>query len=253
MSLGYPVGIVEDGNVRDGQLAVWDGVQTVPVRRARVMPDVDSAVLALTGGFASTPDHASLDVSGPLWLALDAAADNWASGAIQNFVAKWQTTGNQRQYRLRNSGTGIIIAEISTLGSDTISFLLANPGFAAGTRHAIAVLVVPDNGSDQRTATLFTADTLAGPFTQLGTTVIQAGAISIVAGTFQLNVGAFAIGSQPFAGLVYGAQVVDGVPGFGGTLVANPDFWAQTPGATSFTDSTGKVWTLNGNAALVAP
>jgi hypothetical protein len=36
-------------------------------------------------------------------------------------------------------------------------------------------------------------------------------------------------------------------------VVADPDFSAQTPGAPSFADSTGKTWTLAGDAAITDP
>jgi len=39
--------------------------------------------------------------------------------------------------------------------------------------------------------------------------------------------------------------------GIAGTAVADPDFTAQTHGATSFNDSTGKTWTIHGDAKLV--
>jgi len=51
------------------------------------------------------------------------------------------------------------------------------------------------------------------------------------------------------AGTVYAVEVRNGIDG---TVVANPNFSGQKPGATSFTDTAGRPWTLNGSALITA-
>src|SRR5690606_28125049 len=70
----------------------------------------------------------------------------------------------------------------------------------------------------------------------------------IHAGTATLAIGAFNTGTVPLDGVVHSVEVRDGIDG---TLVANPDFAAQPHGTTQFTDGTGRVWTVRGNARIV--
>lgn len=96
---------------------------------------------------------------------------------------------------------------------------------------------------------------------QLGTTITTAGAIvQGVTGSLFAEVGSVNNGSaQVFSGRIYNAQIwrdlltVDGsnhLVTSGATLVANPDASVVTPGSTSFVDSTGLTWTVNGNSRI---
>jgi hypothetical protein len=78
-------------------------------------------------------------------------------------------------------------------------------------------------------------------------TSTQVGTTSIYSGAGPLYVGLRAGGIPGFRGRYHALQVRNGI---NGTLVANPVFSAQTPGITSFVDSTGKTWTLGGVASI---
>src|SRR5690606_35105418 len=81
--------------------------------------------------------------------------------------------------------------------------------------------------------------------------VVNSGTTSLHSGTAALTVGAGGDSGTTgaIAAKVRAVQVRNGIDG---TVVANPDFSAETPGTTSFADSTGKTWTVNGSAAIEA-
>ncbi|MFE7517631.1 hypothetical protein ACFU8I_41350, partial [Streptomyces sp. NPDC057540] len=105
-----------------------------------------------------------------------------------------------------------------------------------------------NNGAGGWTATFFTAETIAGPWTQLGDPVTGAGVTSIFNSTTPLKVGDATnlLYSKP-SGEIHAFELRNGI---GGTVVANPSFTAQTPGAATITDATGKVWTVAAAGAI---
>src|SRR5690606_38387705 len=56
-------------------------------------------------------------------------------------------------------------------------------------------------------------------------------------------------GVASFAGRVLAARIIDGDLATG-TEVANPDFTAQTAGATACVDAAGRTWAVNGTAEI---
>jgi hypothetical protein len=89
---------------------------------------------------------------------------------------------------------------------------------------------------------------MAGPWTQLGSPVVQAGTTSIANTATALKVGdATNFAFTDALGRIYKAEVRSGI---NGTVVAAPDFTAQTPGITGFVDSAGRTWTVNGAASI---
>jgi len=199
-----------------------------------------------SGAYASTPDHASLDITGDLDLRWFGFTRNWAT-TQRSLVAK-SATGNV-SFRLVIDTEGDPRLIWTTDGSTLIQQQSGTPLPATTSTTAIRATLDVDNGSSQRVITFYTGPTLAGPWT-VHTTHTVAGVTSVFPGTAPLEVGSASGGtSQQFDGTVYGAEVRNGI---GGTVVANPDFTAQTVKATSFADSTGKTWTVNGNATIVA-
>jgi hypothetical protein len=101
------------------------------------------------------------------------------------------------------------------------------------------------------TVTFYTASTISGSWTQLGTAVVS-GATSLQAGTGGITVGYStawddSFGYQALQGRIYAFELLSGI---GGTAVASPTFTAQTAGATSFTDAQSNTWTVQGTATL---
>lgn len=199
-----------------------------------------------SGNFATSPDDASLDVTGDLDLRARIAPDDWTPSADQAIVAKSNPAGNQRQYHLVLRSTGALRLTWSTDGTSggtTDADSTVATGFADGSTHWVRATLATATG----TVKFYTSDD-GVVWTQLGSTLTYA-PTSIFAGTAPANVGARSGGvTDVFAGLIYSAQIRSGIDG---TVVADPRFDQQPLGTTSFTDSTGKVWTINGTAVIV--
>lgn len=207
-------------------------------------------LVASANSFASTPDTASLDITGDIDLRADFIADNWPPLADSTIVAKYNDDTNNRSYRLDLLATGQVRITVSSTGLNALSHSSTIPAPATiGQRIAVRATLDVDNGAGGRTATFYTASTLTGNWVQLGSPVTIAGTISIFSGNAPLEVGG-RVGAtrNPFAGRVFQAQVRTGI---NGAVVAWPRFIDQTPGTTNFVDSTGKTWTVAANAAIV--
>lgn len=197
--------------------------------------------------YVSTPDAAALDIVGDIDIRFDADLNSWREG--MEMVTKWTDTGNQKAYRFNLNPEGTMSLGWSADGTANTRDVSTSPVPILSGRIAVRGVLDVNNGAGGRTTTFYTAPTLAGPWTQLGNAITTTGVVSIFSSTAILavldNPNASIYGSI-IHGKVYGAQVYNSV----GTLVANPDFTAQTDGATSFVDSTAKTWTLNGSVSL---
>lgn len=221
-----------------------------PVRRDTAGSQVASGLVSpgSSGDYASTPDDASLDITGDIDLRAWVVPADQSSGSTQAIVSKYETTGNQRSYALQFGSGGLLNLLWSTDGSSSTSKSSTVPPQIPAAGLAVRATLDVNDGSSQHVVTFYTASSLDGPWTQLGSAVTTAGTTSIFAGTAPLEVGSRIGGTSNMAGLIYAAQVLDGIDG---TVVANPDFTAQTPGDTSFSDDAGLTWTVNGNAEIV--
>jgi len=195
------------------------------------------------GAFASTPDHASLDIVGDIDLRCEFVINSYPL-LNMGMVGKWNATGNQRSYLLRYTPFG----NSATLFWSTAGISSLNSAFATAIDNFGALRKTLDvvNGTDRHIAT-YTAPSIDGPWTLINNTVV-AGTTSIFAGTAVASVGAQGDGSDPFFGRITRAEIRNGIDG---TVVANPDFRNLAPGTTSFVDGTGKTWTLQGTAKVV--
>lgn len=240
----------------DGQLDdfEWFDGQTNHYRVTTVDP-APGMLLDGTGDYASTPDDASLDIAGDIWLAAYARADDWASGSAQNLPAKYRTADNERAYEFQVTASGELHIFWSTDGSTfesatstvDITDLVSN-----GEWLALGVHLDVDDGSGGWVVTFYTAPALGGPWTQLGDAVDNSGGgtTSINNSAAPLEVGRRPGGGQEFAGIIGAVEVRSG--DMSGTLVADPDFTSQPSGTSSFDDDAGRTWTLNGDAEIVS-
>ena len=98
-----------------------------------------------------------------------------------------------------------------------------------------------------RTSAAFAAPSGVGLGTQYATETV-AGNTAIFNSTAVLGIGsADGATSEGFAGRITRAQVRNLIDG---TIVANPDFRNLAPGTTSFVDSAGLTWTVQGTARV---
>jgi hypothetical protein len=191
--------------------------------------------------YASTPDHASISITGDIDIRIDAALRSWRAATTLIYKA---SGASQKSYTLQLNADGTVSLVWSTTGANdvTATSTAVVPPSTTGRKALRATLDV-NNGSGGYTVTFYTSDTLSGSWTQLGDAITTtSGTTSIFDSTAELRVDA----SVDHV-VYYGAEVRSGI---GGSAVANPDFTAQTDGATSFTDGAGRTWTLQASAEL---
>lgn len=219
--------------------------------RGRLSVPGTVAYLQLDGNAAntaSTPDHASLDITGDLDLRWEGEADWYAPGA-QMLIGKWGDAGN-RSYHLRLED-GSLYLQVTRDGTSGPFSFRPLPGLP---RHAaVRGVLDADNGAGGFTMRLYWATTVAGPWTQLAgdstlpdPVTIHTSTAPLVIAPEQLVVSSN-IPRHPVAGRVHRAEVRNGIDG---TLVAAPDFTAQAAGTTAFVDSAARTWTLSGTAVI---
>ncbi|MFJ8146051.1 hypothetical protein ACIQ6R_13355 [Streptomyces sp. NPDC096048] len=200
------------------------------------------------GSAASTPDHASLDITGDLDLRWEGEVD-WYKPGSQMLMGKWTSAPGNRSYNLRVQD-GRLYMHVSTTGTNGLWGVWTMPALP---RHAaLRGTWDADNGAGGWTARVYWAETLDGPWTQIGGDVVTtSGTAPVFSGTAPLSVAPSQLDvtppREPMAGRVYKAEVRSGI---GGPIVANPDFTAQAAGTTAFTDGTGRPWTLSGAAEI---
>ncbi|MFG2899521.1 hypothetical protein ACGFZH_20870 [Streptomyces zaomyceticus] len=200
---------------------------------------------------ATTPDTAALDITGDIDIRFDASLDRWVTPLgtqPTDLAGKYNTTGNQRSWMLQER-QGRIYFEWSPDGTATVGATsTVAPAVPPSRRMAWRATLDVNNGAGGWTAVFYTAETIAGPWTQLGAPVTGVGVTSIFNSTTLLKVGdATNLGYSKPSGEVHAFEVRNGI---GGTAVANPDFTAQTSGAATVTDATGKVWTIALNGSI---
>jgi len=192
---------------------------------------------------ASTPDAAVLDITTNLDIRWEGEAD-WYAPDAQILIGKWGAPG-QRSYHLRLQD-GLAAVHVTTDGTGGA---FAGRPLPVLPRHAALRGTVEVGAS--WTIRLYWAESMDGPWTQLGETAVVAGAAPIFATTTPLTIAPEHLDASPprraVAGRCYRAEVRDGIDG---TVVASPDFTAQPDGTTSFADSAGRTWTVTGDAAI---
>ncbi|MEU7962360.1 hypothetical protein AB0D09_02655 [Streptomyces sp. NPDC049097] len=201
---------------------------------------------------ASTPDAAALDIVGDIDIRVDATLSNWttytADLSTTQLIGKLSLAAGTKSWVL-GTRSGAAYFEWSSDGSASLSASSTVPfPVPASSRLALRVTLDVNNGASGRTVTFYTAPTIAGPWTQLGDQVVQAGITSLFNSTTALRVGrATDVNFTQPIGRIHKAEVRSGI---NGTIVAAPDFSAQTVGATSFVDAAGLTWTVTDPAAI---
>ncbi|MFG2900983.1 hypothetical protein ACGFZH_28340 [Streptomyces zaomyceticus] len=204
------------------------------------VPGVES-YLSLPGASfsgAETPDHASLDITGDLDVRVEAESENWNSG-LHALIGKWGTVG-QQSYRLQVD-QGWIYLLWSADGTTALFESKQLPTLPR--RCALRATLDVNNGAGAYTCEFFTAPSLDGPWTSLGT-VVDGTPTSIFNSTTVAKLAGYTTG---FTGRAYRGEIRSGI---GGTVVAAPDLRALTPGTTAWTDSAGRPWTVIGSASV---
>jgi hypothetical protein len=118
-------------------------------------------------------------------------------------------------------------------------------------RTALRVTLDVDNGASGRTARFYVSGTIGGTWIQVGADIVIAGTTSIKTNDARLRVGGNPgdVIHDPFPGRLYAFQLRSGI---NGTVVANPVFTGLAEGATGFTDSVGRVWTIGAGGRVTS-
>lgn len=216
--------------------------RNTPIRASVNMGKTRFAALAgETGGVFFTADSAQQDITGDLDVRLDCYLRQWRK--LAGLVYKWGDP-SQRSYFLQLNADGTLTLFWSTTGANSLSSTSTQQvPFTTGHYSVRATLDV-NNGSSGNTVTFYWGTGgVDGTWTQLGDAVTTSGTTSIFNSTSAVAVDAGA-GVAANGNEVYAAQVRSGIAG---TIKANPDFTAQTDGATSFTDSVSALWQTLGS------
>jgi hypothetical protein len=190
----------------------------------------------------TTPDTGSLDITGDIDIRVDLAPDAWTGIGL---AQKYQLAGDQRSWffymaglqpRIRWSPDGTVAA-VREVNATALAPVVD------GQRRAIRVTVDVNNGAGGTTVTFYTAATIAGPWTQLGSPVTSPGTTSFFASSAPvLLADANGLAVVKPAGKLYGFQLRNGI---NGTLVADLAGDDTEPGpGTTFSDGAGRTWTV---------
>lgn len=216
---------------------------------------------AYDGAEISTTDKGVLDVIGDIDIRIDVEPDNWRTGINQVLASKLFTAGSppQQSWFLALLKSGKVYFLWTADGS---TYRAAQSPVSAGSsgRLALRVTLDVDNGGGGCTATFYTAPTITGTWTALGTPQNFGGTTSIYSSSSPIEIGDFnnATGRgstfanyNPFVGRIYSFELRNGIAG---TLVAKMDATAQAPGTTSWSDglATPNTWTVSASAAITA-
>jgi len=241
-------------NNRDGRFSPrnpvgpWYGQfgRNTPLRLS--LPD-DSTCLRLEDdatGYAWCPDRASLHIAGDI----EVQVDMQMSGYTRSLLISKGSTAAGQSWNLGVDDDGTLRF---TWFPDGVTSMVLNSTLPIPLgRIAVKATLAVSTG----TATFYTAPTIAGSWTQLGTAVVK-GATSIFVSTAPLQIGANADLITPWltgraarvgmTGKVFAAKVLSGI---GGSVVASPVFAGLPPGTAPFADAQGNLWAFAGPAEI---
>lgn len=217
--------------------------RNTPLRVSVAQSSTYLRTYGVTLGDARTPDTAALDILGDIDVRFNGTISNLFGAPLgtTELMGKLSTvSGKSWMLGVRDD---YLYFEWSADGTNSLS-AISNAPIPVEADGTLSVRVVLDvnNGLGGYTVTFYSQPVWGGPWTVLGSPIVTtAGTTSIFNSGAQLRIGdASNIAFTPARGRIYHAQVYNSA----GTLVANPDFTIQTPGATSFVDSTGLTWSV---------
>jgi hypothetical protein len=224
--------------------------------RVRKAPASDGYLLLSgeTGGI-STPDSANLSITGDIDIRVDVQLDR--VDLQQGLCCKWNGLIDDRAWNLRLNADRTLTFKWSANGVAVIAkSSTAAATIPASGRIALRVTLDVDNGAAGNDVKFYTATTIDGSWTQLGSTVTTGGVTSIFNNAAAVEVGTDSnVSESPFEvhdmlGRVYGFELYQGIAG---TVRADVDLDDEEAGAASFADGQANTWTVAGDASIVDP
>lgn len=239
------------GSVQERPTSSYDGLTKV----ATVSPNWNAQYLDLPGtsdNYASTPDSAAVSITGDIDIRVKAQLVDWSTTAVKVFTAKNGASGN-RSFYFHTFEDGLLFdwyangVDFNRLQSDSLAGVIADNAIAW-----VRVTLDVDNGADGRTGRFYTS-TDGETWVQLGSDITSVGVTSIFDGTAPFELGGRASDGvgQWLDGKIYYAELRNGIDG---PVVAkfDPLNDGGKIGDTSFTSSTGEVWTINQSGSPAA-
>lgn len=219
--------------------------RNTPVRVS--VPGTESYLDVPTGdGQCSTPASPDIAITGDLDVRVDATGDwyRWApKGVSQSLIGQLPTADTgQWSWALMIGVAGDLRMYWSENGSEV---WYVNCPVPAGLERAVfRGTIQVDNGLGGSRATLYTGETINGPWTELAVYDTDTPVPIYTDSTADLQLPVTDL-PEALHGQIHQAEVYND-----GELIAAPDFRSLTPGAESFTDSAGVDWTVTGDARI---
>jgi hypothetical protein len=230
------------------------GVAPVGAVYANYGPTVADSAPAGTQVWA---DHITFqDTSPPVDLEVTLFAqrsDNWYPAQEETLASHYDTTGNQRAWRLAIQEDGLPILGWSGDGTSTLTFAVSTERlpFDAYGRAWVRARLDSDDGTGNWVVTFWSSEDGA-TWTQVGDTLTGTGPAPLFASSADYYVGAYMAGSGPvnrWTGRIYSAEVRTTADG---AVLASPDFTGRPAGTTSFADGEGNTWTVSSPASITS-
>lgn len=195
--------------------------------------------------YAYCYDTASLSITGDLDLRIEADMSQWY-GEFITLIGKI-TLGDEQSYMWGVYDNGLPILYWSADGVNVFSAISTVPlPLPANGRKALRVTIDVNNGVGGHTTTFYTSDSISGTWTVLDT-IVQTETTSIFDSATEVYIGGWGDFHGPAHRIIYKAEIRNGI---GGSVVASPDFTAQTTGVRRFTDAQSNKWYLTGTSEI---
>lgn len=199
---------------------------------------------------AEVASSAALNITADLDIRIDLHVKSMDPSGVPIVIAERADDTNPYSWRVEIYPNRTVRLSWSATGTvPALTATSTTPVLPMSARTTLRITLDVNNGAAGRTITFYTGTSVAGPFTQVGPAVVQAGTTSVANVSEPLVVGSSADKSVAYApdANVYAFQLRDGI---NGTPLANADFTAQVSGTTGFVDSAGRTWTIFGDAEL---
>jgi PKD repeat protein len=197
-------------------------------------------------GYAQTPDHSALDITGAIDIRIDVEPETWTPGERQVLASKGNYYGDLSWALTLGTDSSLSFLWSFNGTTDPLHHVVSFPTEGAG-RKTVRVTLASD-GASGAYVDFYLGDSINGPWVHKGRHH-RAEPPTIYASSAPLLVGANPDLWWPeFAGRVYQTQIRNGV---NGPLAAAPDFTSLWQQETSFADSAGRAWTLSATDAEV--
>jgi hypothetical protein len=214
-------------------------------------------VLTLPTVNSSSGSYAEFDDPTPITsdidIRMEVQTNDWTPVNARALIQKWEIDPGSAWIFLLESG-GKLQFSWNQLDGSLRGHLGSTVAVSPPGDGHMAVRVTADmDNAGVAEIKYYTATTIAGPWTQLGTTITgSTTSTGIFNSVYPIRIGRGVITEfvEPvwaWDGDVYAAEIRDGI---GGTVVANPDFTIQQIGTIAFTDAAGSDWTIHGGAQI---